>query len=113
REFKKLQNDGGVKDDWRLKFGDDIDKFKSDSLRFSNYIKENDYHNFVEIEVSRIYEQTVWVRQNNMVDLIFTAKNGHGIRKISGYVYFLPKEVKFDPLKSYYPMEKQAYFSFS
>src|SRR5690606_4173582 len=58
KEFEKLKSEAGVREEWRLKFEEDIDNFRSDSLRFRNYISENDLGNFLDIEVTKIYESS-------------------------------------------------------
>jgi hypothetical protein len=113
-EFEKLKDSKEFNEKWLNLFGNDIEKFESDSLKYLNYILENDFHNFIEIEVQRVSKKTAWVNSYTSVDLIFKPKNNTGIRKIQGYVYFLPKSEKFDSLDfSAAAVGKSAYFSFS
>lgn len=114
-EFLKIKDSQALKDRWESFYKNDLEKFKIDSIKYLNYIKENDYHNFLEIEVRKVYEKRVWVNSYTYVDLLIKPKNNFGIRKITGYVYFLPKEEKFDSLEVIMLSrhKENAFFSFS
>lgn len=113
-EYKKLNESEEVKKLWEKKFASDIQKFKEDSIYFHEYVLENDYHNFLEIEVEKVSRKTSWLNSYTSVDLIFKPHRNIGIRKISGYVSFLSKSEKFDSL-DVFPviLSKSASFSFS
>ena len=113
-EYKVLRESEEVKKLWKKQFAGDIQKFNLDSIKFRNYILENDYHNFLEIEVEKVSKKTTWLNSYTSFDLIFKPKNNIGIRKISGYVTFLPKTEEFDSLDYSTPiLGKSAFFSFS
>jgi hypothetical protein len=113
-EYKKLNESEEVKKLWEKKFENDIQKFNEDSIKYHNYILENDYHNFVDIEVQKVSKKTSWLNSYTSVDLIFKPNRNIGIRKISGYVVFIPKTEKFDSLDvAATSIGKSAYFGFS
>lgn len=113
-EYKKLNESEEVKKFWEKKFASDIKKFKEDSIKYHNYILENDYHNFLEIEVQKVSRKTSWLNSYTSVYLIFKPKNNIGIRKIYGYVTFLPKTEKFDSLDvAASIIGESAFFGFS
>jgi hypothetical protein len=113
-EYKNLNESEEVKYLWEKKFASDIQKFKEDSIKYHNYILENDYHNFVDIEVQKVSKKTSWLDYYTSVYLIFKPKNNIGIRKISGNVVFIPKTEKFDSLDvAATIIGKSAYFGFS
>jgi hypothetical protein len=114
KENKNLNESEDLKKLWENKFGGDIQKFKEDSIKFHNYILENDYHNFLEIEVQKVSRKTSWLNSYTSVDLTFKPKRNIGIRKISGYVTFLSKTEKFDSLDvSAVIIGESAFFGFS
>jgi len=113
-EFQRLKDSESVGKKWFETFGRDLEKFKSDLIKFKNHILENDYHNFLEIDVLKVSELESFVSRYTNVELLIRPKNGVGIRKVSGRVYFLPKTEKFDSLETYLNrLDRGAYFSYS
>ncbi|EKB47288.1 hypothetical protein [Cecembia lonarensis] len=110
---KKLFTDQNVRKKWLEFFGRDLEKLKSDSLKFLNYIKENDYRKFVDIEPLKVYKIQPLGQVHYFIDLSIKPKNGLGIRKLMGNVYILPKSEIFDSLKINSIFYNEAFFSFT
>lgn len=98
KTYQDLIKDEKSRVEWENLFSSDLERFDRDSIKYINYIKENYYKNFVEIEPQKIYEQLDWTSFNTYVTLIFTPKNGNTIRKFSGTVHFVPIETEYDTL---------------
>jgi hypothetical protein len=114
KEIMDLKESEATKELWIKKYGLDIEKFRQDSIKFHEYILENDYHNFLDIELLKIYEKRIWVSRYTYLDFMFKPKNGVGIRKIAGYIYFFPKSEKYDSLSiTQQEPKKAAFFSFT
>lgn len=114
KRIDELENDFKRKEEWDNQFLNDIEKFRLDSIKFRNLIRENYYKNFVRIEVKGVETKIEWGNTMVYVPLEFTPINNNIIRKIGGSLSFVPIGDKYDTLSFAGNTSKlAAFFSFT
>lgn len=113
-ERERLKNDPSIIQSWNKKYKRYLTKFTQDSIHYTKYMTENHYSNFVDFELLKIFERTIWVSNNTYAEVLIKPKNGNGIRKVVGSVIIMPKSEEnseSETLDIYkYP---QAYISYN
>lgn len=114
RQREKLKSNPSTIKSWNEKYNKDLAKFVQDSINYQIYMIENQYSNFLELELLKVFEARSWIGTNVSAEILLKPKNGHSIRKISGYVVVIPKdedEKEFEDSESFnYP---SAFFLYS
>ncbi|MCI0922275.1 hypothetical protein, partial [Sphingobacterium rhinopitheci] len=109
RERKALSNDQNLSN-WLLEYEKDIKQFDIDSFKYTDYINQNDYNNYLSIEPFRVYEKADWLGVNiPTLDMNIEPLDNNKIRKIVGFVSLVEKGQKEDIFS--YSYSNGAFFS--
>src|SRR5690606_473171 len=57
--------------------------------------------NFVDFELLKIHQKKSWILNSNYAEILIKPKNGHGIRKVDGYVIIIPKDEEEEDTDSF------------
>ncbi|MFV0193841.1 hypothetical protein OBK19_13430 [Empedobacter falsenii] len=113
KQKETLINDETFKNDWNKKFLETHKTFNTDSIKYVQYIKDNDYKKYINLKLVKVFEnKNYWLLPKDDAEILVTPINGAIIRKIDGSIKISKKGEKDETFKSLEYMLGDAMFSF-
>lgn len=92
KQKETLINDETFKNDWNKKFLETHKIFKTDSIKYAQYIKDNDYKKYIDLKLVKVFEnKNHWLLPKDDAEILITPINGAIIRKVWGVVSITKK----------------------
>lgn len=111
-EEQLILNNSKNLSEWREKYKSSLNKFDKDSINFSTYIKNNNWEDFITINLLSIVSEKDWMGLDRFyANLSITGKNSNVVRKVSGYLYF--ENVGDKPKTENEYMQESSIFSYT
>ena len=113
KQKETLIKDETFKNDWNKKFLETHKTFSTDSIKYAQYIKDNDYKKYIDLKLVKVFEnKNHWLLPKDDAEILITTINGAIIRKINGSIKISKKGEEEETFKSLEYILGDAMFSY-